>query len=137
MQVSCILQRLVVVAEPAYHEPSEHIVIIEGYLEVTHYIVGKIKFRHLIEQLVLVYRIGQVCQDINKLSITLWVKLPCINGIAVCKHGCTSRPHIAKVEFATMQRTSFLHTIHYHTRHLREFALRELLYECLHVRKTP
>ena len=137
MQVSCILPSLIVVTEAAYHKPSEHIVIIERYLEVTHNIVGKIEFRHLIEQFVLINRVWQVCQNIHELCITLRVELSGIDRIAVCKNCCTSRPHIAKIKLTSMQRASFLHTIYYHTRHLSKFALREFLYENSHVRKTP
>ena len=79
MQVSCILPSLIVVTEAAYYKPSEHIVIIERYLEVTHNIVGKIEFRHLIEQFVLINRVWQVCQNIHELCITLRVELSCID----------------------------------------------------------
>ena len=100
-------------------------------VEVADEEVREVILRHLVEQLVVVDRVGLVGQHEDVVGVTLYGQCVVAGGVGRHVDG-TARPYIANVELAAMQRSALLHTTDNHTCHLADFTLRILLHHLLH-----
>ena len=76
VDVVSILACFVVIAESLYLHAVQTILLVNDEVEITHEIGGEIIFRHLEEQLVLVYRIGNVGEHEDERAKIYWESLP-------------------------------------------------------------
>ena len=83
VQLACILACLVVAQESAdEHAVQSMLVLVNDNVEVTHQIVGEIIFGHLVEQLVLVDRVGLVGQQEYITGVALEGQRVHLGGVA-------------------------------------------------------
>ena len=72
-----ILASLIVVAETAYLQAMQTLDILDVEVEITCHIRGEVVFRHLEEQLVLVYGIRNIGQEEHELVVAFVAKALC------------------------------------------------------------
>ena len=127
-----VLASLVVVAETAYLQAMQTLDILDVEIEVTCHIRGEVVFRHLEEQLVLVYGIRNIGQEEHELVVAFVAKALVLGRIVVVDNVASHRPYIAQVELASVESLAGVDSIHYHTRHLAESAVRIFLHHGVH-----
>ena len=131
-----ILIGLVEAAETAELHLMETVEVGYFYVEVAHNEVGKVKLRHLEEQLILVDRVGTIYQKELEIGQTVGRECLPLGCIVVVKHYVSPCPHVAETEAAAPQAPPCVHTVDYHAGHLTDPALRILLHHGLHIGKT-
>ena len=136
MQLTGVLQGLVVVAETADAHVRRAVGILDFDVEVAHHKIGEIIASEFEKQLVLVDGVGVIGDDVEEFLVALRRKFAHSHRIAVAEHDGTPTPHVAEVELAAVQPPTLLHAVHNHSGHLREFALRKFLDQHLHIGHT-
>ena len=136
VQLSGVLQSLVVVAETAYGHTMQSAYVLDGNVEVANQIAREVVTGYIEQQTVLVDRVGSVNRHVDERSVALSRQLSGGNRVAVGKHGGTSLPHIVDVELAAIQLATFAHALNYHSGEWRHTALGILLHHGAHVFNT-
>ena len=124
MQMTCILQRLIIVLKtPDYH--SVHaFCLFNLYFEISDEITRKVIFCQLKEQLVLFDWIRVVNQHIDEVHIAFGTQFNSVYRVAVVQHIAAPTPYRWHVELGTTQLFSSLHAVDNHTRHNAKLAFR-------------
>ena len=136
LHLAGILVRLVEIAETREFHQMDAVGIFDFDIEVAHHERGEVEARHLEEQLILIERVGRVGDDKEEIFVAVGHESAGSDGVAVVEHGGTAAPHIAQVEFATMQLTACFHSIHYHAGHLADTATGIVFHHIVHVLET-
>ena len=131
-----ILARFVVIAESLYLHAVQTILLVNDEVEITHEIGGEIILRHLEEQLVLVYRIGNVGEHEDERLVALDAEYLGFGFDIIIEYSVAARPYIAQVECAALELSAGFHSVENHSCHLAESAVRIFLYHLLHIIET-
>ena len=123
---------LIVVLETTYLQTVQTLNILDVEIEITCHIRGEVVFRHFEEQLVLVHGVWHVGKEEYELVVAFGAVTPLLGRIIVADYFASHRPDITQVELATIESLAGIDTIHYHTRHLTESAVRIFLHHGLH-----
>ena len=128
----CILVGLVEVAQTGnLHQPHAFLSF-DGDVEVAHDEAGEVEPCHLVEQLVLVHRVGRVGDDEEELGVALVAQFSGRNRVAVAEHGGSPAPHIIEVEFTAVYALARFHAVHNHAGHLADAAVGIFLHHGVH-----
>ena len=133
VQLSGVLQSLVVVAETAYSHAMHSAHVLDGYVEVANQIAREVVTGYIEQQTVLVDRVGSVNRHVYERSVALSRQLSGCYRVAVGKHGGTSLPHIVDVELAAIQLAAFAHALDNHSGERSHTTLGILLHHGAHV----
>ena len=131
-----ILACFVVIAEAFYLHAVQTILLVNDEVEITHEIGGEIIFRHLEEQLVLVYRVRNVGEHEDERLVALNAEYLCFGFDIIIEYGVAARPYIAQVECTALELSAGFHSVENHSCHLAESAVRIFLYHLLHIIET-
>ena len=136
MELPCILQRLVVVAESLHNHAVDAGGILYLYVEIAHHVAGEVVSCQLEQHLVFIHGIGFVGYHEHEVGIAFGRELASIDAVAVVEHRRTAFPDVAQIEVTTAQTPARLHSLHYHSRHFADFTLRIFLHDGLHIGKA-
>ena len=132
IEAACILQSLIITLKAADTHTMQRTIILDGDVEVADEVGRKVVTGHLIEQLVLVHRIGHVDEHELEWCVSLIAERTGLYRVAVGQHGSTPLPNIADVKRSSTQHPSFPNTIDDHTGHLGHRTLRIVFHHLLH-----
>ena len=128
----CILVGLVEVSQAGnLHQPHAFLSF-DGDVEVAHDEAGEVEPCHLVEQLVLVHRVGRVGDDEEELGVALVAQFAGRYRVAVAEHGGSPAPHIVEVEFSSVYALARFHAVHNHAGHLADAAVGIFLHYGVH-----
>ena len=96
MQLTGILACLVVAEETADNHSAESVLVLVGHnLKVAHQVVGEVVLRHLVEQLVLIDRIGLVSQQEYVIDVQLYAERIDMRRVLCHSVSITQMPYVA------------------------------------------
>ena len=134
VQLTGILQCLVVVSESAYNHALQSFDFLRRYGEIPHDEIGEIKLGEFVEQLVLVFeRVGVVSHDEREIRVSLRRELACLYRVAVAHHHRASCPDVADVELAAVQFPARFNSVDNHSCEVAHGAFGVFVHHGLHI----
>ena len=128
-----ILVCLVEEAEARHLHKVEAVDVFQLQVKISHDVRGEVEACHLVEQLVLVKRVGVVCDDEEELLVAVVGECSRCDGVAVVEHDGASAPHVAQVEVPTMEALAGFHAVDDHAGHFAYTPGGEVLHHLVHV----
>ena len=136
LQLACVLQCLVVVAETLHEHTVQSVHLLHLYVEVAHHERCEVVAGQLEEHTVGVYRVGLVRNHVYERSVAVVRELAHRRRVAFVEHLRASLPDVLEVELAALQLSSLVHALHYHACHYGYRALRILLHHRVQIVDT-
>ena len=138
MQLACVLQGFVIVAESRYHHHVQtRVEGIDVDIEVAHHITRKVVLGQGEEQLVLIDRVGRIDQEECEVGIAFGRERLDVGRILAVEHSRAPLPYVAHLKLAAVETASGFHAIDDHAGHLAHLALGILADERIHIGETP